>query len=551
MNPVSSSTSFKCSESVNAGRTSGDAELGRGVFKGDIDTSKPEKARKMKKIHIAVAGCSHGEMDKIYATLAEIERTEGYKFDLLISCGDYQAIRNYGDLRHMHVSDKYRNLQTFYRYYSGELTAPILTLFVGGNHESSGFLGELPNGGWVAPRIYYMGHASVVQFAGLRIAGLSGIYNKHHYQTGHWERPPFNDYGGICSSYYVRSIDIFRLKQLRPHETMKGPPVDIMISHDWPAGITDYGDVDQLLKLKPYFKEDIQKNTLGNPASLGLLFDIRPRYWLAAHLHCIFAALVPHQRGKNEMEEVPPTRFLSLDKPLPHRHFLQALEFEVPDEAELKLSYDPIWLAILKLTDGFTCASKAVTYMPSQHSDEQWDFRPSAKNIEEITLLLDGDFTIPENFRRTAPPHESDQDVNVPELYYRNPQSAEFCARLGIRDLNEMLCLQSSEGLGVPFYLVEGSEYKDAEEAAVSNESKFDDACDFFIDRKPSSVEPSYLKDFSAPTLKSSPENPGEADEKETVGSSSSVGEDAAKKRRLVGSGVFKRRQVDLPSEDD
>lgn len=30
-------------------------------------------------------------MDKIYATLAEIERREGYKFDLLICCGDYEV----------------------------------------------------------------------------------------------------------------------------------------------------------------------------------------------------------------------------------------------------------------------------------------------------------------------------------------------------------------------------------------------------------------------------------------------------------------------------
>jgi hypothetical protein len=42
--------------------------------------------------------------------------------------------------------------------------APVLTLFVGGNHESSGYMAELPNGGWVAPNIYYMGYASVRKF---------------------------------------------------------------------------------------------------------------------------------------------------------------------------------------------------------------------------------------------------------------------------------------------------------------------------------------------------------------------------------------------------
>lgn len=44
-----------------------------------------------RKLRIAVAGCAHGEMDKIYAVLAEIEKEKGYKFDLLICCGDYQV----------------------------------------------------------------------------------------------------------------------------------------------------------------------------------------------------------------------------------------------------------------------------------------------------------------------------------------------------------------------------------------------------------------------------------------------------------------------------
>lgn len=60
----------------------------------------------------------------------------------------------------------------------------MLTVFVGGNHEASGYLQELPYGGWVAPNIFYLGHASVIQFAGLRIAGLSGIYNKNDYNMG-------------------------------------------------------------------------------------------------------------------------------------------------------------------------------------------------------------------------------------------------------------------------------------------------------------------------------------------------------------------------------
>lgn len=46
-----------------------------------------------------------------------------------------------------------------FRYYSGEKMAPVLTIFIGGNHEASNHLQELPYGGWVAPNIYFLGRA--------------------------------------------------------------------------------------------------------------------------------------------------------------------------------------------------------------------------------------------------------------------------------------------------------------------------------------------------------------------------------------------------------
>jgi lariat debranching enzyme len=61
---------------------------------------------------------------------------------------------------------KYRSLHNFHRYYSGEIVAPVLTVFIGGNHEATSFLTELPYGGWVAKNIWYMGYAGCVRFRG-------------------------------------------------------------------------------------------------------------------------------------------------------------------------------------------------------------------------------------------------------------------------------------------------------------------------------------------------------------------------------------------------
>ena len=113
---------------------------------------------------IAIEGCCHGELDRIYQTINQIETTQGIKIDLLLICGDFQSVRNEHDLQSMAVPPKYRSMQDFWRYYSGEKRAPVLTIFIGGNHESSDFLIELPYGGWVAPNIFYMGYAKCGEF---------------------------------------------------------------------------------------------------------------------------------------------------------------------------------------------------------------------------------------------------------------------------------------------------------------------------------------------------------------------------------------------------
>ncbi|RCN32223.1 hypothetical protein ANCCAN_21985, partial [Ancylostoma caninum] len=105
-----------------------------------------------------------------------------------------------------------------------------------------------------------------------------------------------------------------------------------MISHDWPAGIADFGDKDWLLRVKPFFVDDVNSGKLGNPSTMQLLYDMRPRYWFAAHLHVGFAALVPHNT-KDGSQGAEPTRFLALDKPIPRRHFIQALELDIADDA--------------------------------------------------------------------------------------------------------------------------------------------------------------------------------------------------------------------------
>lgn len=141
-------------------------------------------ALQSRSLNIAVEGCCHGELDAIYSHVNHLENRHNYKVDALLICGDFQAMRNKEDVGNMACPTKYKVLGGFHRYYTGQKKAPMLTIVIGGNHEASNYMWELYHGGWLAPNIYFLGHAGCIQLNGIRIAGISGIYNENHYNLG-------------------------------------------------------------------------------------------------------------------------------------------------------------------------------------------------------------------------------------------------------------------------------------------------------------------------------------------------------------------------------
>ena len=328
---------------------------------------------------IAVVGCGHGELDKIYESLAHCQQTRGIKVDLLLVCGDFQAIRNEGDLATMACPSKYREMNTFYKYYSGEKKAPVLTIYIGGNHEASNYHLELFHGGWVAPNIFFLGYAGVVNYGGIRIGGLSGIFKQRDFQKGHYEVPPYNN-DTSRSAYHVREYEVFKLLQMTR-------PLDIFLSHDWPRGIYHHGNKTQLLRQKKFLVDEVNSDTLGSPGAERLLHVLQPNYWFSAHLHVKFSALVRHppppssdsSSFTSDSTPTPPapprmTKFLALDKCLPHRDYLQIIdvfpsgmsEEEAKETKEEKvLKWDLEWLAIVRSTIGLLPLNASRVSMPT------------------------------------------------------------------------------------------------------------------------------------------------------------------------------------------
>ncbi len=125
----------------------------------------------------------------------------------------------------------------------------------------------LADGGEVAPGIRYLGRAGIVERHGLRIAGLSGIHSPKRYELpipARWEA-----YRTLLKEpTYFRKADVERL--------LAAPTIDILLTHDWPAG--HFG---------PF----------GNPQGRALLDTLRPRLHLVGHMHRPARKRIAHNDG--------------------------------------------------------------------------------------------------------------------------------------------------------------------------------------------------------------------------------------------------------------
>jgi len=146
--------------------------------------------------------------------------------------------------------DKYKTLGQFALYYQGMEQAPILTVFIGGNHEASNYLRDLYYGGFAAPNIYFLGSSGFVNVTKgnhtVTVGGISGIEKEFDFQKGYFEEYPYvHNWKNIKSMYHIRAFEVLKTKLFQPDTATAGPdgliktqPVDIFVSHEWPTVVT-------------------------------------------------------------------------------------------------------------------------------------------------------------------------------------------------------------------------------------------------------------------------------------------------------------------------
>ncbi|KAI9220946.1 lariat debranching enzyme, C-terminal domain-containing protein [Blastocladiella britannica] len=414
-------------------------------------------------MRIAAVGCGHGELDTIYAAAKASERATKVPIDAVVICGDFEAIRNASDLEQVAGPKKFRKMGDFHKYYSGKTTAPYLTIVIGGNHECSSYFMELYHGGWLAPNIYFLGYAGVVQLGSLRIAGVSGIYAPEHFLQGRFEHPPYTGSSDIHSVYCTRQHELIQLTQL-------SSAIDLFLSHDWPRNILAHADRDAAAAVyaaKPTFVPQVLNGMLGSPALEHLLMHLRPTQWLAGHMHVRVETRVAHHDNRfiapetadlTHFTHLPPpplsymlpggpdnfgdadpvpgvdastTSFVGISKCVKNREFLELVDF--PNHRAGPLRYDCDWLAIMAATHAdlrFDSAAVAV---------DDLDWSDLAKRIAVCReSIADSNLEIPTNaFAMTAPGYNPKEPAAVTEkrraAVYVNPQTVAIRNLLGLQ----------------------------------------------------------------------------------------------------------------------
>ena len=215
-------------------------------------------------VNFAVFGDIHGRQDSMYECAIEWEKESNRAIDAVLQLGDFETIRGDSDFSHYYAPKKYHHISDFSEYYSGLKEAPFLTVFIGGNHEAWGVLKKHNSGGFVAPNIYYLGRAGVLNVKGVSIGGLTGVYSPKRYRSP-LSKEPCHDWK------YYREEDVKALEDKK---------IDILLLHDWVRPVSGI-EIDKERNIPANLKQ----NSSAHSPSLELVTKTQPKYVLMGHVH--------------------------------------------------------------------------------------------------------------------------------------------------------------------------------------------------------------------------------------------------------------------------
>ncbi len=254
---------------------------------------------------IAAVGDVHGQHHEMVASVERVSAAAGVRPDLVLQVGDFEPHRDSDDLWSMAAPAKYRKLGDFHDFHAGRACFPWPVVFIGGNHEPYGFLDRVEPGSELAPHCRYLGRAGVLDYRGLRIAGLSGVHRADCWLDG---RPPIELMHRTKKKRYVGYTrgDVDLLLDLCSEH-----PPHVLLLHEWPrlvigageraqlwefharlGGSTEPGEDDELPDLRRI------DEVVGSEVALELVQLLEPQLVLCGHVHAPLRTLIPTGEGR-------------------------------------------------------------------------------------------------------------------------------------------------------------------------------------------------------------------------------------------------------------
>ncbi len=247
----------------------------------------PDGARPGRGYCFAAVGDVHGHHHALVAQVERLAAVAAVTPAFVLQVGDFEPNRDDGDLASLAAPSRYRALGDFPDFAAGRAAFPWPLWFVGGNHEPYGFLDGLAPGAAVAPRAHFVGRAAVHDIGGLRVAGLSGIY---HPERSHVPRPALGDLPRTSRKAYVVFTEQDEDALLAATEAA---PVDVLLLHEWPAGLVAPGDEAAFEQQR----RSLNEAAVGNERARMLVELLRPRLVLAGHMHVPYRRTLQHADG--------------------------------------------------------------------------------------------------------------------------------------------------------------------------------------------------------------------------------------------------------------
>lgn len=236
----------------------------------------------------AVLGDVHGYLDKAAEVIRQIELEHKVEIKFVLQVGDLEVHRHREDLASMYAPLREKHLGDFPEYLKGRKKFPRPMYFIGGNHESYGYLEEGPQGMTLAPNIYYLGRVGIRTILGLRVAYLTGIYINQFYSCQRKTRLQAienNDWLGQSKLCCFRKKDVDVLyNSFRP---------DVLLVHEWPQGIVRPEDHEPG---EPKHRRLCHKET-GIPLVREIIEKTGPKLVLCGHLHRKYTRELPNDFG--------------------------------------------------------------------------------------------------------------------------------------------------------------------------------------------------------------------------------------------------------------